>query len=243
MNYETTASITVDNLRAKIEDEARFKRVFNGYEPKAVNDLITEMKKSIQSQSRDAKTEQDSLMAESEALKSELAAKNSVILALNTSITGYETAIQLRDTKLEQYQNKERAYTKELNKYNEMIITLRNELNRRQSAADDIAIYHKERGELEGRLAAFKNGTEQAEATIARLREENRTLNEKLDALEGDTKAFKLNIIEMVAHASAMQRQTAAMLEERVCQSRGLIEAWSSEVATQADDICSKLGF
>lgn len=80
----------VDTLRCRMEADARFKRVFSGYDPNEVRAYVEHVKEVFAQQTKAAKQEQESLIFEMDSAKSEIKARNYAITTMKETLAQRE---------------------------------------------------------------------------------------------------------------------------------------------------------
>ncbi|MEA4823326.1 MAG: hypothetical protein VB111_04340 [Clostridiaceae bacterium] len=227
---EKTTNNYVDELRVRVDRETRFKRVLMGYQPRKVDEYIEELRESTNEQLERMEREQQTLSTllntrqkEADTWREQFSNEKEKTSNLEASVSQYMQEAQTL---------KERAEATE--QENERLDT---ELRRARGAEEELAVLREERGELQAKTLNSAHALEQSQECIRRLEERNRDLQDQLEKLIAQMKAYKLEMLEGLAKTDALRKHTVTVLGEKLTECTRLLEI----CGTDGDQVSAKV--
>ncbi len=98
--YTEKAVESVETLRSRMDADARFRRVFSGYDPEEVRAYIEDVRHVYAKQAKAAKQEQESLISQLDSARSELQARNFAIRSLKETLAHRENMLSSADQRV-----------------------------------------------------------------------------------------------------------------------------------------------
>lgn len=207
---------SVEELRAKIDGETRFKRVMRGYDPDDVNTYIASLRKDM----RRMTDEQGAV------------AKNAASL---------EAAVASRDEEIARLKRQESENAARVTRAMQTITQLKAELEAARTAAGETEPLHREIGDLAAQLSVARGEIEQSRAAAERAAAESREMRERASEAETALKANKLEMIECLHMLAGIQGHTASVLGGKLEEITRLIAGLQEEAASTAETLRRKM--
>lgn len=201
---------SVEELRAKIDGETRFKRVMRGYDTEEVNAYISELRNDLRR------------MAEEQS-----------VLAKGTA--ALEQAVSARDEEIAHLKRQEAENAVRISRAMQSITQLKDELEAARVSAGENEPLHREIGDLKAQLQIAKGESERSRAAAERANAECEELRARTAAAEAELKTNRLDMIECMHMISGIQGHTASVLSDKLAEVGRLIAGLQEEAASTAE--------
>ena len=167
----------VAQLREKVEQQTRFKKIFYGYDTKMVDEFIKGLNAEII-------TAKEGVEKQCESQREELAHKTEEALQLSNMLSTVQNAAKNVETELEQAKKREKEAAIKANRDEVLIQELKTALDSQETERlkSDFTACRREKDECIARIAVLHSENEQARKRLQTLAEENRMLAAALSA-------------------------------------------------------------
>ncbi|NLI55311.1 MAG: DivIVA domain-containing protein [Clostridiales bacterium] len=206
---DTREVADVEALRTRTDADARFRRVFSGYDPNEVRAYVEQVKRVLAQQIIATKQEQESLIFELNSAKSEIQARNYAITSLKETLSQQEAQLNAANTQIGSLVQSVRTLKESLAEREAQLVAANTRITtlvqsakafqaerenieriraaavKARAAAERVQVLEKEALQLRSALSQAGRSMESWRTERTRLMDENMHLRQELEYLRG----------------------------------------------------------